>query len=232
VICVICQRREPDAGLVCRPCLLTLHSHLSELARLAALLPAAAEPGRAASQRVGGSRDTPTGTRLVALDLSAPLRPAQRHADGVADPHGDQVGHVPIAAWLDQWCRDWWDLRPHVELLPDPTVPAMVLWLRQRLGWACAEHPALDEFAAELRDTIRTCRQVLNLDTRPVYLRGRYCPRCSAANLWQDLPDLDASASNYPVYCRDPDCGARWTWDEYQDAQRVRARLFQASEPA
>jgi hypothetical protein len=225
VICTICQRVEATVGLVCHPCQLDLHRGLSELDTLAKLLPAAAEPGRSASQRVGGSRETPTGTRLVALDLSLPLRASQRLADGVTDPWGDQVGHVPVAAWLDQWCRDWITYCGP-ELLPDPTIPAMVSWLRQRLGWACSDHLAVDEFGAELYDKIRTCRRVLNVDTTPQHLHGRVCPGCSAMNVWHDLPDLTAVAADHPVHCRS--CGNRWTWDEYDERQQSRARIFQA----
>lgn len=226
-VCVICQRREPTAGAVCPACRLGVHTHLSDLAILAPLLPAAAEPGRAASQRVAGSREQPTGTRVIALDLSSPLRPSGRAVDGVRDPYQDQAGPVPVAAWLDVQVRYWAELRGH-EAWPVPTVAAMVGWLRGRVDWAAGHHPALEVFAAELGWYSRAVRRLLNLDTRPVYLRGRYCPRCDAADLWQDLPDLDGRAANHPVNCRD--CGSRWSWDEYHQAQQGRARLYAAGD--
>jgi hypothetical protein len=291
-ICTICQRVEATGGLVCRACLLDLHRSLSELATLAKLLPAAAEPGRSASQRVAGSRETPTGTRLVALDLSAPLRSAQRRDDAVHDTlipaytlraetysveieipgaagevgtvewvmgwhrepvmwapdpdhpdhlepwmvgAGDQTGPVPIAAWLDQVARAW---ATQAELPRPaggngtPTTVELTSWIYSRLNWACQHRDDLADFAAELREYVRTCRQILNVETHPVHLGGRYCPRCTTPNLWQDLPDLDGVAANHPVYCRNQDCGARWTWDEYHHAQRARAALFRGRDSA
>ena len=61
---------------------------------------------------------------------------------------GDQVGEPSVAAVLESWAHDWQTYR--WALLPAPTVPALAWWLGERLEWACDEHPAADDFAAEL----------------------------------------------------------------------------------
>jgi hypothetical protein len=81
-------------------------------------------------------------------------------------------------------------------------VTSLVGWLLVRLDWACDEHPAVDDFAAEVRDIahqvhaaartgssgtkVGRCPAVLRDDSRcgatlraDPYLDRITCPRCS-----------------------------------------------------
>jgi hypothetical protein len=79
--------------------------------------------------------------------------------------------HTPLAT-LDFWVQDW---AGYLEQeLPEPTVTTMVFWLAARLPWACDSHPAVDDFAADLRDMTGQLRAFEGKDRgEPV---GR-CPR-------------------------------------------------------
>jgi Zn ribbon nucleic-acid-binding protein len=136
-----------------------------------------------------------------ALDLSLP----SRGAEAVRDPHGDQTGHQPVAVVLDQWVRDWQETRARREGLPVPTVPELVRWLRHRLEWACDEHPAVDEFAAEVRETLAALRGVLGL-TRLRHRLPAPCPDCEMLTLVRE------DGGDY-VECGA--CHRLWTEDEY-----------------
>lgn len=48
------------------------------------------------------------------------------------------------------WTHDWALLLEHDQ--PDPYVTTMSAWLTVRLSWACDLHPAVDEFARDIRE--------------------------------------------------------------------------------
>lgn len=70
----------------------------------------------------------------------------------------DQVGLKPAAVVLDSWARDWREVRSAGESMPVPTVPHLVAWLRNRLGWALDSHGAVDEFSDEISGLWRALR--------------------------------------------------------------------------
>jgi hypothetical protein len=143
-----------------------------------------------------------------ALDLSLP----SRGAEAVRDPHGDQTGHQPVAVVLDLWVRDWQETRARREGLPVPTVPELVRWLRHWLEWACDEHPAVDEFAAEVRETLAALRGVLRLvEPTPEHCEGVECDRCDMRLLYR------RGDGTGDVECHNVDCRRVFRADEYAD---------------
>lgn len=199
--CVVCQRRPPTRPAVCESCRTRLADSLTEVAQLYAALPTVLEPGRRGVQRVSGTREAPLPLRVDVLDLSMPLRGSQ----AVSDPHGDQTGMVSVAQVLDAWARDWTDTRSKGERLPLPTVAVLARWLSDRLDWACDEHPAVDEFAAELAETLAALRGVHGL-TRLRHRLPAPCPDCDMRVLYRD------DGADY-IECGS--CHRLWTEEEY-----------------
>lgn len=56
---------------------------------------------------------------------------------------------TPLAR-LDSWAQDWAGMLD--QALPGATVYELCGWLSARLPWACDHHPAIDEFAQDVRD--------------------------------------------------------------------------------
>lgn len=149
----------------------------------------------------------------------------QRVQSGTA-PAGDQIGHISVAAVLDSWVRDWIEVRAIGEHPPLPTVAALCDWLGKRLDWACGRaplryhdvgHPAVDEFAAELRRVRSALRAVLGLlEPRPERM-DRPCPDC-------DLMTLIKRPGEEWIDCGNPECRRVYTPDEYADELRDIAR--------
>src|SRR5690349_5652729 len=164
-LCVVCQRRQFDRAQVCQGDRIWLDRTLLEIVELYALLPANLAPGRHHGQRVSGSREAPLPLRVDPLDLLMPARAATVH-----DTYRDQVGQVSIASVLDSWVRDWRDVRDRGEGLPTPTVVDLARWLGNRLEWAADLHPAVDEFAAELRKMRGGLAAVVGVKSDRVYV--------------------------------------------------------------
>lgn len=125
-------------------------------------------------------------------------------------PAGDQIGELPVATKLDQWVREWitygWCPGDH---LPVPTVVTLVDWLSKRLDVACDHHPAIDEFATEIRDLLRTCRRHAGLLlAHPEYLDGVPCSGCDLMALFRKPGD------DYRAECGS--CGKLYTDEEYE----------------
>jgi hypothetical protein len=144
---------------------------------------------------------------LDAIDLAAPARPESRslHARGQLGLDPDQVGHLSLATVLDTWVRDWRDIRARGERQPVPTVDALTRWLADRADWACDEHLAVDEFAAELRSYRATLCGVLGLVDLPER-KDAPCPKC-------DRRDLCVHNGATWVECGS--CAAMMSPDEY-----------------
>ena len=99
-------------------------------------------------------------------------------------PSGDQVGDPSVASVLDSWARDWqtyaW------ALLPDPTVSSLSQWLTERLEWACDQHPAVDDFASELRELTSRVRSAAGLTRPKAELKlGVPCRECERVTLYR-----------------------------------------------
>lgn len=147
--CIICGRHVqwPQLDEGCRA---RIRADLRTLVTEYALLDAT--PGASTGQRVTGTRDAPLPARLDVLNLVGP------GADGVSDPHGDQVGDLPPLVWLEQWVRDWRDSGAPGDHLPASTMTELSAWVERRLDWAADEHPAVDEFARELHRQVAALR--------------------------------------------------------------------------
>jgi hypothetical protein len=152
----------------------------------------------------GGERSLPI--RIDPTDLLAPARPASLAVADTGVYASDQIGHLAVATELEFWARDWADLIGHH--IPLPTVPELARWLLDRLDWACATHPALDEFAGKLTHL----RTVLTAATGRLPARpdpvDRPCPACG----WWALvrpPDSE--------YIECGHCARVLTADEYRD---------------
>jgi hypothetical protein len=197
--CVICQRRPYERAQVCESCRTWLAGVPAQIVEAYALLPDAMLPATDGGQRVSGSREAPLPLAVDALDLTLPARAATVH-----DPHGDQHGHQPVATILDTWVRDWAGHRR--EHLPEPTVAILAGWLRDRTEWACDQHPAVDEYADELRGLVRTLR-IITGTARLVVRLPTPCPDC-------DLLSLIRQDGADHVECTQ--CRRLWTEDEYR----------------
>lgn len=197
--CVICQRRPYERAQVCEGDRAWLAILPGTVAELYALLPEALLPAASGGPKVSGSREAPLPLAVDALDLTLPAR-----AGTVHDPHGDQVGHQPVATILDTWVRDWAGMRG--EGLPEPTVPTLTRWLAHRTEWACNSHIAVDEYADEMRALVRTLRIVTGT-ARYVDRLPAPCPDC-------DLLSLIRQDGADHVECTE--CRRLWTEDEYR----------------
>jgi len=202
--CVVCQlpNRTPERGQVCEPDRARIGRNLRDIGDLYQRIDL--QPGRAAS----GSRPTgKPGSRMPLavdpLDLTMPAR-----IGSVSDSFGDQIGHDSVASVLDSWVRDWCEVRDRGERLPIPTVAVLVDWLFKRLGWACDEHGAIDEFAGEVKHLCSTLRAVCGeTEPRPERLWVP-CPRCDLLALRRTPGDA------YPIRCAS--CPYAGTEDEYE----------------
>ena len=203
-LCCICQRRQYERASVCNGDRLWLDRTLTEIVELYALLPANLLPGQAHGQRVSGSREAPLPLRVDPLDLMMPARVGIVH-----DLWRDQTGQVSVATILDLWVRDWRDVRDRGEGLPVPTVLELTRWLGNRLDWACDDHPAVDEFAGEMRRLRGGLAAVVGVKSDRVYVGP--CPitddkgTCGAA----------LTADPYLDIIRCPRCDTMWSRDKW-----------------
>lgn len=205
-VCVICTKREYERAQVCEQCRTAVPKALEDVVKLHLQLDATATGSPACGEKVGGGGYVaPVPVNLDALDLAGPARPESRAlaARGALGLDDCQTGHLSVSTMLYTWVRDWTDERARDEHPPLPTVAAMAWWLDARWEWACDRHPAVDEFAADLREYERTLRGVTGIDTDDRITIGR-CPgrgeTCGAI--------LKATPWQTSVEC--PRCTARW----------------------
>lgn len=204
ILCVVCELRELERGLVCAGDERTLDERLGRLVELHALLPFALAPGSGGAEKVSGSRDAPLGVRVDVLDQL--IGTVDRELDAIHDRDRDQTGVVPLVSWLDQNVRAWAEYAPHGSTrLPPPTVSSLTGWLRSRLPWACQTYPGMPDFAAELATYKRHLERALGQDLRPT----RYetpCPYCHVRLLFR-------KAGGDYIECKS--CRRLWKDDEY-----------------
>lgn len=120
-------------------------------------------------------------------------------------PSGDQVGDVSVLAMLESWARDWqtyaW------AFLPEPTVSSLVAWLTERLTWACDHHPAVDDFASELREKVSALRPH---GPRAELKKGVPCRECERVTLFR-WPGSDFIECGSCPCLMTPEEYLRWT---------------------
>lgn len=159
-LCVVCPTfrpssspRHPRTPQVCDRCRERLHDDLKAIApAYAELDPAAVRGVSEILTRVFESKPP-----LNLNDLSL-LCPGEDTPLGV----------------LDFWVRDWaldLDQTP-----PQCTVVEMSGWLLTRLEWACDQHPAIDEFAGNIRDVAGALHVYQRAAEKRGYSAGR-CPQ-------------------------------------------------------
>jgi len=220
-LCVVDQRRQYERAQVCGGCRLWLDRTLVEIVELYALLPANLLPGQAHGQRVSGSREAPLPLRVDPLDLMMPARTSTVHEPPCTCtefrrpecrhgyPHLDQVGSQGVATVLDSWAQDWQTSIRCGDYLPAPTVVELSRWLRLWLTEACDTHPAVDEFAAEMRRLRGGLAAVVGVKSDRVYVGP--CPitddkgTCGAA----------LTADPYLDIIRCPRCDTMWSRDKW-----------------
>ena len=206
--CVICSRRPPEWGLVCSGCKVRMRDQLAALVDEYALLDP--RPSGGAGEKVSGTRTAPLPGRLDVLNL---VGPGSVH---VTDPYGDQTGELPTAVWLEQWVRDWRDVRGQGEHLPGTTVTELSAWLSFRLDWACDEHQAIDEFAAELKQQLGALRAVNRSGEPKPEPLVTPCPTCRLRAL--------VRVNGGDVHCQE--CGRILRPDEYDQHVTVAVRIY------
>jgi len=177
--CVTCPQLragEPriyERAQCCEGCRSRLRAMLAEVVDLYAGL--TLEKGSTGGAKVSGSRTPPLPLAVATLDLTMPA-----HLGAVQDGLHDQLGDISAATILDSWATDWQTYR--WALLPAPTVPTLVGWLTDRLVWACDEHPAIDDFAAELNGLVRRLRPPA---PRAELKTGVPCRECEKVTLYR-----------------------------------------------
>lgn len=223
--CIVCQRRQPYRPNVCDGDRRRLDHQLRELPDLYVLLPAALEAGDGDRERVSGTRVAPIPLSLDVVDLIGMARQPNPTDEARKHPE-DQTGGLSVASVLDQWVREWREVRSKGEGLPAPTVPNLAHWLRMRLEWACDQHLAIDEFAFELRGLMSTIRSALTL-RRHVDRLPAPCPNpeCDMLTLHRSIDPIKGADS----WIECGSCHRLWTEDEYRRLAIVLASDMQAN---
>ncbi len=129
--CVICSG-QAFGRMACGHCETKMRDQLTDILEFYALAEGELAPGRTGS---GSSTETSIGVRIAALDFLA--------------------GHDVVAV-LGLWEREW---QEHYELTisadtvrPTVTLLSAVTFLKAWLPTACQSHPAIDDFAREVRE--------------------------------------------------------------------------------
>lgn len=158
---------------------------------------------------VSGSRERAIPIRVDEMDLKAPARQPNPTVQARDWPE-DQIGRLSAATVLDQWVRDVREALFPDHRLPPATVADLVGWLRHRVDDICDRHPAVDEFAAEMRDLRGALRGVAGeTDPPPERCEGVACKRCNMQMLFRQ--------SDSDVHCMNVNCTAVYREEEYQD---------------
>lgn len=200
---------------VCDRCRTHLADLLAAVPDLYARLPEHLERSTGVWERVSGGDVTAAlpfvedvwdlllGYRSPAVTLSK--TPEDRREDMLC-----QVGYLSVITVVTTWTRDWATHRRKRELAALATVEDHTRWLTDRLDWACADHPAVDEFAADLRALTRAMRRYIGPETsRPQPCVGVPCRRCD----WKSLARLADGSGD--VECQNPACRTIYRPDEY-----------------
>jgi hypothetical protein len=204
-LCLLDARHHYQRAHVCDHCRTWLDELLAEIANLYRQIPDVLTHGTGnAGQRVTGSFEPPLPLRVDILDLTLPANQGARrlYARGLLGLDDDQTGTLSASTILDTWARDWLTYGL-AGWLPPATVPALVAWLRVRLDRACDLHPAIDEFADEMRDLATALRRATGGATiRPQRCDGVPCRRCDLLTL---VRLADGSGD---IECANPECRA------------------------
>lgn len=234
-LCVTCPvlspSREPryvERPNVCEGDRLYLADLLAEIPGLVAQTTDKIHPEKISGEKVSGSRELPAPVNLTALGVTQPPYVRGPRTNGSLDVRGaidDQLGIPQPVVILDQWVTDWIDY-PFCRstFLPEPDVTSQTVWLGLWLDAACDEHPAIDEFAREIKDIVRKLRGIVQEVEKGTFFG--LCPRklrdgtrCNR-RLYVDMYLTDT------VKCprATGGCGAEWNrrqgeWVTFRDEQ-------------
>jgi hypothetical protein len=221
--CVICQRhpRDPRIGLACQPCADRLAGHLAAIPALWLDVANRDDALRATQggQKVRGTHEHASPVNLAAVDATAAARAGSVAVRDRSPWPQDQIGDLAVATTLDDWARDIAASLGH--RLPDPDVATLCRWLGDRLTWVLREHPAVDEFAADVAGLWGALRRLAGLTEPRPELLPTPCRGC-------DLRTLYREAGEDRIICGE--CGLRYTPDEdlHQDATADGVERFRA----
>lgn len=160
VLCVCCSvlrrlrpdqnPRRPNVGMVCDSCRERMTADLASIPDDYAALDL--ERGRGEQGRLTGGFESSPPLNISALSL---LGPGQ---------------DTPLAR-LEGWVWDW---AGRLEQEPTTGMYPVCGWLSARLDWACNDHPAVDEFAQDVKDIAAVLRSHRGRDRGE---RVGNCPR-------------------------------------------------------
>ena len=135
--CVVCSG-QAFGRMACTHCETKMRDQLTDILEFYALAEGELEPGKSGT---GGGSERSIGVRVAALDFLA--------------------GHDAVAV-LGLWEREW---QEHYELTigkdskrPAVTLLSAVTFLKAWLPTACMSHPAIDDFAQEVRESWQIAR--------------------------------------------------------------------------
>lgn len=190
--CTVCRRpinpeREPIRHQSCAD---RLRAALRDIPGHYALMGAVLAPGTAGSGsvHVTGTRTAPLPVRLEPLNLRS---------------RGGMI--TVMASWETEW-RDLRGMAAAQRGIGERDLAAIVLWLRAHLPWAIETHPAVDEFATEVRDILHQCR--LAAGVLPKMMRIGNCPHVTDGETDECGAALYADPLADAIRCRR--CGTRW----------------------
>lgn len=215
-LCIVCPQlragsepRLPEDGPVCKGCRAALPLMLADIDEAHAALPALLVRGVGSGLKVGGGDvEAALPFQEDVWDLMGPVQPPSVH-----DEFGDQVGNFSTATALHTWVVDWCEVRGKGEIGPARTVHHLALWLIARLPWACDHHPAVDDFAGEMRDQLAILRRYVEAGERrrrEERCEGVQCKRCDRVGVLFRLSDGTGD-----VECKNPDCRKIYGPEEY-----------------
>ena len=161
VLCITCPvlrpagaPRQPNRPMVCDGDRTTLAGYLTDLPGLYAGLYEMLEPGRSGAEirAKGFESQLPS-----AVDPLSMLAPGSMLPSIEGRPWAqDQIGDVPPLEQLWWWAEDW--AQAFTVAMPGPYFAPVCWWLATWLPRACDDHPAVDEFAADLRRVTATLK--------------------------------------------------------------------------
>lgn len=184
-VCPVCHRTTATRHTRCRN---ILDQRIANLPALYTLLAAVLEPGTAPGTRVSGTRTPPLPVRLEPLNLRGP--------GGII---------TTLADWEDDWAGRR-NFTHHHRGNTEHDLAQIVIFLRHNLDWALDHHPAVADFADEIRDITTTCNSALGLRTNhkrigncpTVGEDGHTCGRTLYADPYLDTIHCDRCHSEWP----------------------------------
>lgn len=231
-LCLVCAcfNRKPshvETPLACGDCRVKLAALPRDIADAYTYLGLLLPPRRG-KQGSGQPRraEAPTPLSIDPLDLTSDNLPPRGpiRLGRLAENLTDQIGHLPVAAQLHLWVRDWCEVRDLGEQ-GVTSVSAMADWLSVRTDWACDHHHGVDDYAGEMTALWGTLQGMVGRvtpDERPQRLPGVPCVRCRHVTLVRHHDDR--------VECLWPDCRSVWNVDEYTRITRAASNAIRRTE--